>query len=99
MWGGLRRPKGASSGDLRIGCGGARRGPFHLTYLRTEQSRKRARSGPRRICSTRSTETIGSLGGGIIPAAELINEAGGFTSRWQVGMGRIDREARQRRRS
>ena len=28
----------ASSGELRIGCGGARRGPFHPTYLRTEPS-------------------------------------------------------------
>ena len=27
---------GASSGELRIGCGGARRGPFHPTYLRIE---------------------------------------------------------------
>jgi len=27
---------GASSGELRIGCGGVRRGPFHPTYLRIE---------------------------------------------------------------
>ena len=29
---------GASSGELRIGCGGARRGPFHPAYVRTEPS-------------------------------------------------------------
>jgi hypothetical protein len=28
----------AGSGELRIGCGGARRGPFHPTYMRTEPS-------------------------------------------------------------
>jgi hypothetical protein len=30
--------QGASSGNLRTGCGGDCRGPFHLTYLRAEHS-------------------------------------------------------------